>query len=326
MFPGPCLQFTAGAWTRDTMVNITGLLSSLITANHILSYHNVLDSFGHVSVRNPETNTTFFIALQLGIHVPPLPFLVALAILTHDAGPAIISGRADIGEYHISDGSPLPGTKGGYSERFIHSEILKRYPDINAVVHSHAEDVLPFTILPDVAVEPTYHMAGFLGSAVPIFDIESAYQDGDARDLLVDTVRLGSKLAERFGRNESRWQSPKHSTVLQRGHGFVTVATSVQQVTDWAYYVASNARVQWKAVVLAGAQQQSHGCGHGAGGMGVSANKTTGVQYLSQRERLDTAEMNRWIVFKPWRQWVIEVERSGRYINELGTPPLGDGQ
>lgn len=49
-----------------TMVNITSLLSTLITANHILSYHNVLDSFGHISVRNPNTNTTFFIALQLG--------------------------------------------------------------------------------------------------------------------------------------------------------------------------------------------------------------------------------------------------------------------
>lgn len=48
------------------MVNITSLLSTLITANHILSYHNVLDSFGHISVRNPNTNTTFFIALQLG--------------------------------------------------------------------------------------------------------------------------------------------------------------------------------------------------------------------------------------------------------------------
>lgn len=48
------------------MVNITGLMSTLITANHILSYHNVLDSFGHVSVRNPNSNTTFFIALQLG--------------------------------------------------------------------------------------------------------------------------------------------------------------------------------------------------------------------------------------------------------------------
>lgn len=48
------------------MVNITGLMSTLITANHILSYHNVLDSFGHISVRNPNTNDTFFIALQLG--------------------------------------------------------------------------------------------------------------------------------------------------------------------------------------------------------------------------------------------------------------------
>jgi hypothetical protein len=48
------------------MKNITALLSSLITANHILSYHNVLDPFGHVSVRNPNTNTTFFIALQIG--------------------------------------------------------------------------------------------------------------------------------------------------------------------------------------------------------------------------------------------------------------------
>jgi hypothetical protein len=48
------------------MVNITGLMSTLITANHILSYYDVLDSFGHISVRNPNTNTTFFIALQLG--------------------------------------------------------------------------------------------------------------------------------------------------------------------------------------------------------------------------------------------------------------------
>lgn len=48
------------------MVNITGLMSTLITANHILTYHNVLDAMGHVSVRNPNTNTTFFIALQLG--------------------------------------------------------------------------------------------------------------------------------------------------------------------------------------------------------------------------------------------------------------------
>ncbi|KAI4678868.1 hypothetical protein J4E81_010596 [Alternaria sp. BMP 2799] len=71
------------------MKNTTPLLSTLITANHILSHHAVLDPFGHISVRNPNTNTTFFIALQIG--------------------PATVSSPADIGEYHIADGTPLPG-------------------------------------------------------------------------------------------------------------------------------------------------------------------------------------------------------------------------
>lgn len=35
------------------MVNLTATLSTLITANHILHYHDILDAYGHVSVRNP---------------------------------------------------------------------------------------------------------------------------------------------------------------------------------------------------------------------------------------------------------------------------------
>lgn len=81
----------------------------------------------------------------------------------HNAGPAVVSGPADIGEYLIADGSPVNGTVGGYAERYIHSAILKAYPDINAVVHSHAEDVLPYTVLDSINPDPVYHMAGFLG-------------------------------------------------------------------------------------------------------------------------------------------------------------------
>jgi hypothetical protein len=132
------------------VANITALLSTLITANHILSYYNVLDPFGHVSVRNPKTNSTFFIALQLG--------------------PAVISGPADIGEYLISDSSPVNKTVGGYAERYIHSEIMKRYPDVNAVVHSHSEDVLPYTVI-EQGVESVYHMAGFLGVFLSVLSL-----------------------------------------------------------------------------------------------------------------------------------------------------------
>ena len=88
----------------------------------------------------------------------------------------------------------------------------------------------------------------------------------------------------------------------------MTVGDGVEQVTDIAYYAASNARVQTRAMLLAGSQ--------GRGGNG------SGVKFLSKEERKATSEMNRWIVFKPWRQWVMEVERSGRFVNVLGTPPL----
>ncbi|KAF2637315.1 arad-like aldolase/epimerase [Massarina eburnea CBS 473.64] len=269
-----------------TMVNITATLSALITANHILHYHNVLDSMGHISVRNPNNNSTFFIALQLG--------------------PAVVSGPQDIGEYLVVDGSPVNGTKGGYAERYIHSEILKAYPDVNAVVHSHSEDVLPYTVLGTVGVEPVYHMAGFLGASVPNFDIETIYTPTDPRDMLVNTPRLGAALASTFGTNTSQPTSPLHSTVLQRGHGFVTTGTSIEQVVDYAYFATSNARVQTNALLLTGA----------VGGA---------VQYLSQMERSDCRNMNAWIVFKPWGQWVWEVERSGLYVNELGTPPEARG-
>ena len=153
-------------------------------------------------------------------------------------------------------------------------------------------------------------MAGFLGDSVPNFDIETVYEEGDPRDMLVNSPRLGAALAENFGVNETRPTSPLHTTVLQRGHGFVTTGESVEQVTDFAYYAASNARVQTKALLLANV-------GRGGGG-------DEGVKYLSGQERKATNEMNRWIVFKPWAQWVREVERSGMFVNELGTPPVPD--
>jgi hypothetical protein len=88
----------------------------------------------------------------------------------------------------------------------------------------------------------------------------------------------------------------------------VTVGRSVEQVTDFAYYTASNARVQTRALLLSNAANGGN----------------SGAKYLSQQERKDTANMNRWIVFKPWNQWVVEVERSGGFRNVLGTPPTPD--
>lgn len=117
--------------------------------------------------------------------------------------------------------------------------------------------------------------------------------------MLISTPLLGALLASALGTNASRPTSPQHRAVLQRGHGFVVVAGGIEEAVDYAYYAASNARVLTTAVLLARA----------VGGE---------VRRLSAGEMRGAADMDAWIAFKPWRQWVWEVERSGVYVNELG--------
>lgn len=118
-------------------------LRDLVYANHILHYHGAVDAYGHVSIRHPEKSDIYIMSGYLA--------------------PALVESPNDLIEYHISDGSPVsPHAKKGYQERFIHGEIFKRYPEVNCVVHSHAEEVLPYTIN-GVSLRPAFHMAGFLG-------------------------------------------------------------------------------------------------------------------------------------------------------------------
>ena len=119
-------------------------LKDLITANHILHNHHVLDAYGHISLRNPTNPHTFF--------------------LSYSVAPALISSPSDIVEYNVEDASPVQdGVSEGYLERCIHSEIFKKYPGVNSVVHSHSDAVLPYCIS-GVELKACFHMAGFLGT------------------------------------------------------------------------------------------------------------------------------------------------------------------
>lgn len=50
----------------------------------------------------------------------------------------------------------------GPSERYIHSEIYKRFSGVNSAVHSHSSDVVPYSVN-GVPLKPVIHTAGFLG-------------------------------------------------------------------------------------------------------------------------------------------------------------------
>ena len=273
-------------------VNITAVLSTLITANHILDYNSILDGLGHISVRNPLNASTFY--------------------MTGKAPPALVTSAQDLAEYYISDGSPVAGadqsrTESGFDERFIHQSLLKRYPTQNSVVHSHARSVIPFGIS-DVAFEPTYHMTGFIGETVPVFDVAEYYLPNDTQNMLINNPRLGAALADAFStpahnitKNNTQ---PDYTLVLQRGHGFSTVATSIEQAVYRAVYTS------WNAEVLAtGVEVQET----------VVGRKTLGggLKYLTAKEAMDCGPMEASGLIKDWTLWVAQTLADPLYHNDL---------
>ena len=191
------------------------LVEELVTANRILANERVVDGYGHVSVRSPGNANRYFLARA--------------------GAPALVTA-ADIVEYDL-DSNPTSGTGGGYLERFIHGEIYKARPDVQAVVHCHCLDVIPFAAA-NVPLVPMYHMGYFIGEGVPVFDIRAA---AGTTDMLVNSPALGQALARTLGRR---------SAALMRGHGAVVTADSLHVVVAKAYYLNVNARLQLQAVQL----------------------------------------------------------------------------
>jgi ribulose-5-phosphate 4-epimerase/fuculose-1-phosphate aldolase len=147
---------SAGYFPKREKVGLEDLLKGLVTASHILHHNGILDAYGHVSVRSPDNAATFWMPCNMP--------------------PALVSSQDDLVEYNVDGAEAVEkNAKPGYVERHIHSEIYKRFPAINSVVHSHAGDVLPYCVS-GVPLKNTIHMAGFLGTSIS----HSVQRDADA--------------------------------------------------------------------------------------------------------------------------------------------------
>lgn len=202
------------------------LITELVIANRILANEDVVDAYGHVSIRNPEAPDRFFLA--------------------HSKSPALVEAD-DIVEHMLDGQAARPEKRPLYLERFIHAAIYEARPEVMAVVHAHAEDVLPFTITKPT-LRPVIHSGAFIGAEVPVWDI--ADQFGDRTNLLVTDIAQGRDLAKRLGNN---------NVALMRGHGFAAAARSLIDVVRMSVYLPRNARVQFKAMQLGDMKPLSSG-------------------------------------------------------------------
>jgi ribulose-5-phosphate 4-epimerase/fuculose-1-phosphate aldolase len=193
-------------------------IDDLVAANRILADQGVLDGYGHVSTRHPGAADRY--------------------LLSRSKSPAIVAAE-DIMEFDL-DSNPVDRQgRLMYIERYIHGEIYKARPDVNAIVHSHSPTVIPFSVT-TVKLRPICHMSAFLKADVPNFEI----RDWDGMtDLLVRNARHGSGLARVLGHN---------NVALMRGHGNVCVGADIMTAVYRAVYTEVNARLQAQAIALGG--------------------------------------------------------------------------
>jgi len=237
------------------MSNLDAVLNDLIVANRILAKEEVVDAYGHVSIRHPDNPKRFFIARSLA------PDLVE---------------RDDIVELGL-DGEPVRAeSRPLYLERFIHAAIFEARPDVHAVVHAHAEDILPFGVADATPLRPVIHSGSFIGAHVPVWDIAEKFGD---TDLLVRNMDHGRDLAHCLADN---------NVALMRGHGFASAARSLIEVVRMSVYLPRNARALQRAIQLGGS-----------------------IKYLSEGEIAARAGGYRPHAPETWRAWEYWATKAG---------------
>ena len=189
-------------------------IEKIVTANRILAREDVVDGFGHVSMRHPNDPTRY--------------------LLSRSRSPELVES-SDILEYSL-DGTCIDD-KGGmkpYAERFIHGAIYEARPEVQAVVHSHSYSVVPFSVIGE-KLRPIMHVCATIGADVPVWEPQDRFGD---TDLLVADMDQGRDLARVLG---------PRTSVLMRGHGSTVVGGSLREAVYAAVHLEINAQLQLKA-------------------------------------------------------------------------------
>jgi ribulose-5-phosphate 4-epimerase/fuculose-1-phosphate aldolase len=173
----------------------------------MLVEERILDYSGHVSVRIPDQDA---FVIQIGSN--------SRAEMTPDQMLVVdFEGRVLEG-----DGQPP-------SEIPIHIEILKARADVQAVLHSHMELAIAFTMMDGIALQPMRARASRWKSGIPT----------DPDPSHIKTSEQGRALARTLG---------PHHAVLMRAHGLTLVAESPQALFIDAVHFKENATAQMQAL------------------------------------------------------------------------------
>jgi L-ribulose-5-phosphate 4-epimerase len=177
----------------------------------LLNDLGLLGYSGHVSARLPGRDAFLVQAFdQSRANVGPDDLLICDLAGERVAGPAGLGPPAEV---------------------FIHSELLRARPDVNAIAHFHHEPTTVFTLVKGRELKPVKNHAARWIDGIPI------HQDPSH----VSTPELGKSLAKTLG---------AHQALLIRAHGQIITAESIPAVLIDSIHFVENADAMYRAAML----------------------------------------------------------------------------
>ena len=197
------------------MTNTAALRRALIRAGQILANEGQGDYVaGHISLRIPD-GTGRFLMKPAGI------------------------GLEEMTEEHIivvdAEGQRIEGSLPRHNEVYIHSEVFRARPDINAVVHTHPVHTVVFSSL-DLPLLPLSADATIFGN-IEIFD--------ETTDLIISSER-GAAVARHLG---------DENALILLNHGIVTAGATVEEAVYYALKLEQACKIQLYAAWAGGAKR-----------------------------------------------------------------------
>lgn len=125
------------------------------------------------------------------------------------------------------EGAVVSGTRSPTTEKDLHLSVLRRYPELGSVIHTHAVYATMFALAHEPIPAVIEEVVVYVGGDVPCCD----YRGTGSRE-------LGEEVASRLG---------DRGAALLANHGLVTCAASPEVALHHAGLVERTAKIVWGA-------------------------------------------------------------------------------
>ncbi len=147
------------------MSGLSDLKRDVISACRILGEQKLVEGFGHVSARLPDSQSF---------------------LLTPRISLALV-GETDLLTLNL-DGKVVEGHHPAPFEAWLHTAIMKSKPSVNAITRIHARVANMFSVT-ERKLEPVHNHGSFFAGGVPVFK----------RPDLISTAELGVQMTQELG-------------------------------------------------------------------------------------------------------------------------------